>query len=401
MGNLERRSDESRPGACPAAAASRGACPREATMILWHLPEDGAGKNPYGQLLMRSLSERGVRIVPIPYRHLFAMRALAERPDVVHFQYIAPYILPAPPSRSWWRAFLKGPVFLGQVLLLRLAGCRIVWTVHNLVNHERRLARWEWFFSLPFTRLAHSLVVHGEVARREVIATYHLQRREDRVTALFHPNYSGAYPDRVTREQARQELGVGADAKVILSLGQIRPYKGLPDLVRAFRAMPERAGVELWIAGEPVDEELAASLQREAETRPGVCLRLGHQSPAEVEVLLRACDLVALPYLDILTSGAALLAMTFGKPCVAPRLGCLTEVLDERGAFLYDPAEIDGLRGALVRAVEPSANLPEMGEHNRARAAAWSWPAAADRLLGIYRGTPGPAARPDAGMRGE
>jgi len=370
-------------------------------MILWHLPEDGAGKNPYGQLLMRSLAERGVRIVPIPYRHLFATQALAEWPDVVHFQFIAPYILPAPPSSSWWRAMLKGPVFLGQVLLLRLAGCRIVWTVHNLENHERRLARWEWFFSLLFTRLAHSLVVHGEVARREVIATYHLQRREGRVTVLFHPNYMGAYPDRLTREQARQALGIGQRALIILSIGQIRPYKGLPALVRAFCAMPGRADVELWIAGEPVDEELAASLQREAEACPGVCLRVGHQSPAEVEMLLKACDLVALPYLNILTSGAALLAMSFGRPCVAPRLGCLTEVLDERGAFLYDPAEADGLRGALVRAVESSASLPAMGEHNRARAAAWSWPVAADLLLGLYRGTPVPAARTATGMRGE
>lgn len=370
-------------------------------MILWHLPEDRAGKNPYGQLLMRSLAERGVNVIPIPYCHLFAKRALTERPDVIHFQFITPYILPAPPSRSWWRALLKGPLFLGQVLLLRLAGCRIVWTVHNLVNHERRLTRWEWFFSLLFTRLAHSLIVHGEVAHREVVAVYHLQRRKDCVSVLFHPNYIGAYPDCLTRQQARQALGIDHQAIVILSIGQIRPYKGLPELVRAFRAMPERADLELWIAGKPVDAELAVALQQEAEASPGVHLRVGHQSPGEVGMLLKACDLVALPYLNILTSGAALLAMSFGKPCVAPRLGCLTEVLDERGAFLYDPGATDGLRGALVRAVERSATLPAMGEHNRARAAAWSWPVTADLLLGLYRGTPVPAVEMAAGMRGE
>jgi beta-1,4-mannosyltransferase len=370
-------------------------------MILWHLPEDGVGKNPYGQLLMRSLEERDVRIVPIPYLHLFGARALAERPDVVHFQFIAPYILPAPPSRSWWRALLKGPLFLMQVLMLRLAGCRIVWTVHNLVNHERRLARWEWFFSLLFTRLAHSLVVHGEAARREVISTYHLQRREDRVTVLFHPNYIGAYPDHLTPEQARQALGVGQHSTMILSIGQIRSYKGLPELVRAFRAIPEGTNVELWIAGEPVDKELAAALQHEVKACAGLHLRVGHQSPAEVGMLLQACDLVALPYLNILTSGAALLAMSFGKPCAAPRLGCLTEVLDERGAFLYDPATANGLRDALVRAVESSTSLPAMGKYNRTRAAAWSWPAAAELLLGLYQGRPTPATRTAAGMRAE
>jgi glycosyltransferase involved in cell wall biosynthesis len=382
-----------------AATPLRGGSAGEQAMMLWHVPEDPAGKNPYGQLLKRSLAERGVRVVPILYNHLFALQALAERPDVVHFQFIAPFILPAPPSRSRWRALVKGPMFLGQVLLLRLIGCRIVWTVHNLVNHERRLARWEWFFSLLFTRLAHSLVVHGETARQEVIAMYHLQKRQDRVNVLFHPNYAGAYPDPLTREQARQALGIGQQATVILSIGQIRPYKGLPELISAFRAMPGRAGVELWIAGEAVDEALVASLQRDAEAGPGVHLRLGHQSPAEVGMLLKACDLVALPYRHILTSGAALLAMTFGRPCAAPRLGCLTEVLDEDGAFLYDPMDADGLRDALARAAESFSRLPAMGEHNRTRAAAWSWPVAAELLLGLYNGRS--AAPVATGMRGE
>lgn len=370
-------------------------------MILWHLPEDGYGKNPYGQLLMRSLEETGVRTIPIPYSHWFATRAFAERPNVVHFQFISPYILPAPPSRSWWRALLKGPVFLAQVFLLRLAGCRIVWTVHNLVNHERRLARWEWFFSLLFTRLAHSLVVHGEAARNEAIATYHLQRLQHRVIVLFHPNYDGAYPNRLTREQARQTLGIGQHATVVLCIGQIRPYKGLPELVRAFSSLPERKGAELWIAGEALDRELAATLQRETEACPGIHLRLGHQSPGEVEMLLKASDLVALPYLSILTSGAALLAMTFGKPCVAPRLACLTDVLDERGAFLYQPAEAGGLRDALARAMDSSTRWSAMGDHNRARAAAWSWPVAAGLLVALYRGKTVSANMTAAGVRGE
>ena len=69
-------------------------------MTLWHLPEDNLGKNPYGQLLMQSLRERGVRVVAVPYSHLFARRALRDKPDVIHFQFIAPYVLPAGPSRA-------------------------------------------------------------------------------------------------------------------------------------------------------------------------------------------------------------------------------------------------------------------------------------------------------------
>jgi beta-1,4-mannosyltransferase len=353
-------------------------------MTVWHVPEDGIGKNPYGQLLTRSLEARDVRVVPIPYGHLFGLRAFSDRPDIVHFQFIAPFVLPAGPSRSWSRALVKGPVFLAQVALLRLAGCRIAWTVHNLVNHERRLAGVEWFFSFLFTRLAHLLIVHGEVARSAVIGAYHLGRRADKVVVVPHPNFIDAYPDRVTRAQARGQLGVDADTVMIACLGMIRAYKGLLELVRAFRPLPDDGRAELWIAGEPVDAALAAELRREANGSPRIHLRLEFLSADEVEVLLKACDVVAMPYRSILTSGAALLAMSFAKPCVAPRLGCLSEVLDESGAFLYDPTDLDGLGGALARAIESSASLPSMGQHNRTRAAAWSWAAAADLLLERY-----------------
>ncbi len=353
-------------------------------MTLWHVPEDGIGKNPYGQLLTRSLESRGVRVVPIPYSHLFGLRAFSDRPDVIHFQFIAPFILPAGPSRSWGRALVKGPVFLAQVALLRLAGCRIVWTVHNLVNHERRLAGVEWFFGFLFTRLAHLLIVHGAVARGAVVGAYHLAGRADKVAVIPHPNFIDAYPDRVTQAQARRQLGIDAGTVMVACLGMIRPYKGLHELVRAFRALPDHVRAELWIAGEPVDRALAADLRRDADGSPRIHLWFDFLSPDEVEVLLKACDVVAMPYRNILTSGAALLAMSFAKPCVAPRLGSLVEVLDESGAFLYDPADQDGLGGALARAIESSATLPAMGHHNRTRATAWSWAAAADLLLERY-----------------
>jgi len=357
------------------------------SMIAWHLPDDGSsGGNPYWRLLAHSLQSRGVTVVSVPYRHLTGLRAFAGRPDILHFQFVAPYVLPAEPSRSRLKAVIKGVLFLLQVWMLRLVGCRIVWTVHNLVNHERRLARVEWFYTLLFTRLVHLLVVHGDAARREVIATYRLERRAARVAVIFHPNYIGAYPDDVSREEARERLGIDASSVVILCLGQLRRYKGLPEIVRAFRGMRGRERAALWIAGEPVDAALAAHLQQEVDASPGVHLRVGAMPPGEVELLLKASDVVALPYRSILTSGAAILAMSYGRPCVAPRLGSLVDVLDDKGAFLYDAAEPDGLREALALAVASSSSLPAMGRHNFAKASAWTWEEAARMLVDLYDG---------------
>lgn len=358
-------------------------------MTMWHLPEDGLGKNPYGQLLMASLRNRGIRVVPVPYDHLFARRAWTDPPDVIHFQFIAPYVLPAGPSRSWWRAVAKGMLFFVQMVVLRVAGCRIIWTAHNLVNHERRLAGFEWFFNLLFTRLAHAVIVHGEVAKHAFIRLYRARGLADRIVVVPHPNYVGAYPDDVTRESARRQLGIEGEPVVILCLGQIRRYKGLIDIVRAFHTLAGRAPAELWIAGEAVDGALAAELEREAKGSPDIHLHLRYLTADDVGVLLKAGDVVALPYRHILTSGAAVLAMSYGKPCVAPHLDCLVEVLDERGAFFYDPAQSTGLAEALARAIDASAALPVMGQFNLARASEWSWSKAADTLIGVYQGLPG------------
>jgi len=93
---------------------------------------------------------------------------------------------------------------------------------------------------------------------------------------------------------------------------------------------------------------------------------------------------VVLPYRHLLSSGAALLAMSFGKPCVGPAMGCLTDVLDDSGAFLYDPACEAGLLESMRRVVEKADTLPAMGEYNRRKASQWTWASAAAATRALY-----------------
>lgn len=76
--------------------------------------------------------------------------------------------------------------------------------------------------------------------------------------------------------------------------------------------------------------------------------------------------------------------MSFGRACIAPSLGCIPDVLDDRGAFLYDPSLPDGLRKALEKAILNRARLKKMGEHNRKRAEEWGWDRIARETTIIY-----------------
>jgi beta-1,4-mannosyltransferase len=57
----------------------------------------------------------------------------------------------------------------------------------------------------------------------------------------------------------------------------------------------------------------------------------------EVQYFFNACDIVVLPYKKILTSGSVLLALSFGSFILAPSIGNITEIMDERIGYFYNP----------------------------------------------------------------
>ena len=57
-----------------------------------------------------------------------------------------------------------------------------------------------------------------------------------------------------------------------------------------------------------------------------------------------------LPYRHVTTSGAGILALSFGLPIIAPRMGCFQDLVgdNERG-ILYDPGSEQSLTEAMKR----------------------------------------------------
>src|SRR5690606_12714398 len=130
------------------------------------------------------------------------------------------------------------------------------------------------------------------------------------------------------------------------------------------------ANAELVIAGSPLNAQVEKDV-RDAVTSPHVHLHPHFVPDAEIQVYMNAADAVVLPYQDVLTSGAVVLAMSFGKACIAARIGCIPDMLDDEGAILYQPDHPDGLRKALEQAHASPDRLTRMGERNAERASTW------------------------------
>jgi glycosyltransferase involved in cell wall biosynthesis len=139
---------------------------------------------------------------------------------------------------------------------------------------------------------------------------------------------------------------------LFLFAGQIRPYKGVLELVEAFKSLdPEvKKHCLLVVAGKASD---ASYLKRiEEAMRGGEEILFFHRFLEEEELLafVAACDVGVLPYRDVLNSGSALLFSSLGIPVVGPKIGALPEVVEAlQEGVLY---EENALRESLHKAFE-------------------------------------------------
>lgn len=155
-------------------------------------------------------------------------------------------------------------------------------------------------------------------------------------------------------------------------------------MIDAFRRL-NRRDCELVVAGRVLDERFEKALR----ARIGGCVNIkfapGFIPGGEIQVYMNACDVVVFPFRRILTSVSVILAMSFGKACVAPRMACVGELLDDRGTFMYDPQDDLGLLSALRQASERRSDIPGMGIHNRQLVEPLSWVSHAGMTADVYR----------------
>ena len=272
-------------------------------------------ENPYNVRLYGELAGQGIAVSDFSPRKL-----LLKPPAVFHVHW--PEITINQPSAP--RALLRGVAFLCLLGLARLRGCTVVWTVHNLQSHERLHPALERAFWTLFLRLVSGFITLTEGGRRAALSRYPVLRgRPGFVVPSGH--FRGICPDTVTDSEARAALGLPGGALVCGFLGQVRPYKNVTHLVRSFRSMADER-THLVVAGRPDTAATAADIVRAAGDDPRIVLALEHIADERVQLYLRSCDLVVLPFSDVLNSGSALLALAFDRPVLVPLLGSMGEL---------------------------------------------------------------------------
>jgi glycosyltransferase involved in cell wall biosynthesis len=240
--------------------------------------------------------------------------------------------------------------------VLRLQGTKTVWTVHNLRSHEQKHPRLESLFMQCFVRSldgAHFLSPSSKEAGIEQFPA--LAGRPHAVVP--HGHYRTAYPDTVSRGAARDRLDLPREAQVLSFVGKIRPYKNVPTLIQTFRQCQGDA-LRLLVAGQPrtstLEDELRTAARRDEER---VRLFLDFLPDEDLQLYLKAADLIVLPFERILNSGSALLGLSFDRPILVPHIGSMPDLQERIGdqwvRTYSPPLTVGTLREALEWARHP------------------------------------------------
>lgn len=308
--------------------------------------------NPYQTLLAEALSlEGGCVQFPQGYRRVFPLwRSLQQSSssfNVLHLHWTNPYL-----KGECYRVKLIYSVkFLIDIVLVKLSGVRIVWTVHNLVSHEAQFPRLERFVHRRLVRLCDRIIVHHQQAKADIISLY--QAKPEKISVIPHGHYRGAYGPAIDKVRARQQLGLSLEGKIYLTLGMLRPYKGIENLLSLWQSRQLCAKqATLLIAGKPMDDAYEQTISEAVSQVDGAIFHPGYVADADIPTYFSAADILILPFKNVSTSGSLLLAMSYAKPAIAPRLGGVPETLAEADWLLYDAADAQGLLHALEESLE-------------------------------------------------
>lgn len=326
-----------------------------------------AGSNPYQSLVMRGLEADGRFTARYGARgkRFAALRTwLRWRPDYILYDWNTYYFV----RRSRLMTRVYGALFLLDLRITRWLGTRIVWTIHQLEAHDAPFPDVQQRIQRRFAGLCEWVrVMWPSTAAR---ASAYLGLPLDRIRVQPEGSFVGHYPDDRTRADARARLQLPQDAVVLLYFGAVKAYKGVEELIQAFRALPGD-GLRLVVAGNCSNQELRQRILALAAPDPRIQLHLAFIAESDVQTYFRAADVAVLPFRKIENSGSAILALGFGTPVIAPAIGVLVERLAAQRGLLYDDG---GLPAALERAIAmgPEA-LARLGAEGRQSLAAHRW----------------------------
>jgi glycosyltransferase involved in cell wall biosynthesis len=283
--------------------------------------------NPYNYILYKSIEKHGVAVEDFSFNAKNMLKFwvyISKSYQIYHFHW--PHNILVGNSRI--KAFCNLIVFYSFIKFLKLMKKKIIWTVHNMEAHDKKYDRMHQWVDKILYRNVDGFISLNKVGINAIKEKLEKANKQ-KVVYTPHPHYKYYYKNSFSRECARQKLGIKSNKYVFLFLGQIKAYKNVIGLVKAFKSLEVRNKF-LLIAGK-IDDEIKDELFRLTDGANDIILYPSFVHDDDLQLFLNSADLVVTPYNAIFNSGSIFLNLSYSKPTLAPALWALPELQDTVG----------------------------------------------------------------------
>lgn len=301
---------------------------------------------------------------------------------------------------AWHRLDLPLPVewFAGSVdlfhspnfILPPVRRARTLLTVHDLsfIRHPQgavgRLRRWlERVVPASLARADH-ILADSESTKRDLVDIFNVDPANVTVVGAGVEERFRPVTDPAALEAARRRYRLPTGEKIILGLGTLEPRKNFTGLIQAFSQSPVRESHHLAIAGGKgwlYEDIFTAAAESPAAGRIHL---LGFVADDDLPALYSLADIFAYPSHYEGFGIPVIEAMACGTPVVCANNSSLPEVAGQ-AALQVAATDIPALAEALHRLAADEALRQAAINEGFHQARHFTWPAAAGRLLAVYR----------------
>jgi len=285
-----------------------------------------------------------------------------EKPDFILFRYWLPFFGPS----------------LGTIGRLVRKHCKVLALTDNVIPHEKRIG--DNAFTKYFINSCDGFIAMSQTVLKDI--------------SLFSPNSHQAYSPHpmyetygaeVSKEEARQKLGLNKEDKIVLFFGLIRKYKGLDLLIEAMaKETLKSKNVKLLIAGEFYeDKQPYLDLIEKHKLKNQIILHDKFISNEDVRYYFCASDLVAQTYRKATNSGVSMIGYYYNKPMLVTAVGGLAEIVPDKICGYSVPVEIDQISNSLIDYFE-NKRENEFVQNVKEERKKYEWSGFINTLLNLY-----------------
>jgi len=250
---------------------------------------------------------------------------------------------------KYWMSFF-GPS-LGWVARQMPETTKVITVLDNVIPHEKRF--FDKSFTSFFLKQNDGFVAMSETVEKDLL--YLLPNAK--YIKHLHPIYDhfGKKTDKI---EARKELKIPDNKKVLLFFGFIRDYKGLDILIDSFSKLNNE--YHLIIAGEVYGsfEKYKDQIDK-IPNKENISLFNDYIPDDKVPLFFSASDVCILPYKSATQSGITYISYHFDLPIIATDVGGLRETIQhENTGLIVEQATPDFLEKSILEFFDKKDTIP-------------------------------------------